>query len=289
MISSSLDPASVNMANNIIEITSCELMEKSSSLTLYYCEEIKSQLLIIDSDLIYLDNLPRLKHDPRRLIFLSRHSSASRTLSLLIHFTGNWTNEAKYGGKPSSLGISDPILGKIIFNSLSKTVIQENMEHIPISLEATHHGPSELDKPLVFVEIGSDLDAWKNKKLGYLWAITLIESIKKLLDQKYGNYVTAIGFGGPHYVPNFTEIERKTRIAMSHIAPKYVIDDIDKQIVSQAITRSETDTKLAIIDWKGLNSKQRKKILQILDTFTELEVARARNVLSNEKYHLRNK
>lgn len=284
IISSSLDPASINIANNLIETAGCELVEKSNSFVLYYCEEVKSRLIIVDSDLIYIDKLPVLKQNPKRFIFLSRHSSSSKTLSLLVHFTGNWTSEAKYGGKPYSLGISDPILGKLIFNALNETIIKENIRNIPISLEATHHGPSELDRPVVFVEIGSDLDAWKNKKLGYLWALTLIESINKLINKKYCNYITAIGFGGPHYAPNFTKIERETRIAIGHIAPKYVISSIDERMMLQAISRSETKTKLAILDWKGLNSEQRKKILHFLDTFTDLEVLRARSILNSNEY-----
>ncbi len=284
IISSLIDPASINMAKNLIEISDCELVNKTKNNELYYCDDIRSQLLIINSDLIDLEKLPSLEINPSRLIFLSRHSSTAKILSLSIHFTGNWTSEAKYGGKPFSLGISDPLLGKIIFNELNRIAEQEKLEKIPISLEATHHGPTELNKPLIFVEIGSDIDAWKNEKLGYLWAVTLYESLRRLLNRENNDYIPAVGFGGPHYAPNFTEIERRTRIAMGHIAPKYVIDQIDKRMILQAINRSKARPALAIIDWKGLNSEQRNKILNALRELTEIEVVRARNILSKGEY-----
>ncbi len=280
LVASSLDPASMNMVENLIGLANCETIRRTNQYEIYSCEEIRSPMLIVRSDLIHLKELPPINPAPSRLVFLSRHSSASKTLSLLMHFTGNWTNNNEYGGQPKSLGLSDPLLGKIIFLELNNKVSELGFDGIPISLEATHHGPTELDKPLIFVEIGSDLDAWRNRELGHLWAVTIIDAIKKIDNgDLLSRYEVALGFGGPHYAPNFTEIEKKTHIALSHIAPKHVVDNLDADLLSQAVERSANPPKLAILDWKGLNSNQRNKIQTLLEEFTDLEIVRARKLL----------
>ncbi len=280
-VASSVDPASMNIANNLLEVADWEKLDYPSlNKQAFFCREINSLLMVIDSELVFTENFPGINFDVERFIFLSRHESAAKLPALLLHFTGNWTEDVKLGGNARSLGVSDPVLGKVIFTNL--VVQAENAgvsERVKISLEATHHGPTSINKPLTFVEIGSDLEIWKNKKLGEVWANTLIEAIRDFLNRKTADYSVAIGFGGPHYAPNFTKVEIRSNIAMSHIAPKYVINDIDRDIIVQAIERSGQRPNLVLLDWKGLTNDQRKKLLTIFQDMEELNVLRTKDVL----------
>ncbi len=84
--------------------------------------------------------------------------------------------------------------------------------------------------------------------------------------QKYEGNEVWIGFGGPHYAPKFHDYLLNKQIMLGHIAPKYVIDMIDEEVVSLAMSRCLIRPKGALIDWKGMKSKQREKIINILDS-----------------------
>jgi len=186
------------------------------------------------------------------------------------------------GGYPNTLGISDPIFAKYAFiEILREKEKRDRLSEFEISLEATHHGPTQLNKPLTFIEIGSDPDKWRNKEAGEAWAHAIIRALERLQRKKdYKNLVVAIGFGGPHYAPNFSKVERETCIAMGHIAPKYVIDQISPHVLRQAYLKNMVKPKLALIDWKGLTGAQREKVITLLKELNfNLEIVKIHTAL----------
>ena len=80
-----------------------------------------------------------------------------------------------------------------------------------MSLEVTHHGPSEVKEPLLYMEVGSDEAAWANMDA----CRAVIEAIVELSRGDPPTVKTAIGFGGPHYAPNFTEAVKGGEIAFN--------------------------------------------------------------------------
>jgi D-aminoacyl-tRNA deacylase len=87
--------------------------------------------------------------EPECIIFVSRHVGETGAL-LTAHYTGNF-GEAKFGGRPRELSRSCPNLHKAIVDSLRKYA-PSNYE---VGIECTHHGPSDVNVPSMFVEIGS--------------------------------------------------------------------------------------------------------------------------------------
>jgi len=75
----------------------------------------------------------------------------------------------------------------------------------------------------------------------------------------------AIGFGGPHYAPNFTEVVLKGRVAVGHILPNYAFDYIDETMFSQMIEKTIPKPELALVDWKGLKSEEKVKVKELCE------------------------
>jgi len=128
------------------------------------------------SDSIYtsgLDEIPGVES----IIFASRHSSSSGQATLTVHATGNPLNEAKYGGNPQSLGIADPNRMKAALSVLESEVLEENLPY-NVSLEATHHGPTEMNVAVMFVEIGSEPIQWGDPLAGEAAAKAIVKAVR---------------------------------------------------------------------------------------------------------------
>ena len=184
--------------------------------------------------------------NPQAYIFLSRHSAESGIASLTAHTTGNFSGEAKFGGAGKELGRADPSLLKNYLIALWKH--RGEVKEYEISMEATHHGPTALQKPVLFVELGSSEKYWGDKKAASVVGRALMESLReKTIWSK-----VAIGFGGTHYPEKFTELQIEGDMAFAFIAPKYALGHVDEKMVGQMIQRSTAPVRYAALDWKGL-------------------------------------
>jgi len=224
IVTSKKDPASMNIRKVLLDLEDWYLSEytfKDEPIL----ESKKYYLITIRDDLIFSDYLKNLPIPITGLIFASRHESKSKIPCLLVHFPGNWTDSAPYGGRPRSLSIADPLRMKALFITLLNVHHEYNLKGITVGIEVTHHGPTDLNFPSVFIEIGSSLEMWKNPKLGEIISRTILEHEKNIPD----NNTIALGFGGPHYAPNFVKIITQKKFALSHIAPK-----VRKKAVSKA-------------------------------------------------------
>ena len=151
---------------------------------------------------------------------------------------------------------------KQFFEQLHKNVEEYSLKDYKITLEATHHGPL-IEKPCVFVEIGSTIEEWKNRRAGFILARSLSETLKNLHKNEYNE--VAVGIGGPHYCPNFNKIQLNSNIAVSHIIPQYSFP-ITEEMIKEAIEKTDEEVDLVLLDWKGLGkSEERKKVIEILD------------------------
>ena len=215
------------------------------------------ELIITNRDLIYCDHLD--KHFKTDLfIFGSRHKSESQRPGLLVHSTGNWSDEAKFGGNPYELAIAPAYAIK---EALLELKLQQNRLNLPfdVTLEVSHHGPTNLTIPLVFIELGSNEEHWKHE----LGAEAVARAIMKVAVSK-NRYKTVIGFGGTHYCPNFNRLVYDSELATSHITPKYFLENID-QMVEKAVKRTMESVTLAALDWKGMTSKHKEKVISNLE------------------------
>ncbi|MGB9635117.1 MAG: D-aminoacyl-tRNA deacylase [Candidatus Micrarchaeia archaeon] len=182
-------------------------------------------------------------------IMLSRHKSEKGVRAITCHHTGNWTGEALYGGMPRDVCISVPGIERGIAEEVMKRVASVN--GYEFTLEVTHHGPTG-DFPLLFVEIGSCEQDWRNKDAG----MAIAEALNEFEVSGEGEVV--MGVGGPHYAPNFTKLIKRYRIG--HIIPKYAIDGLEYETFVKGIEKSVEKTEKVLVDWKGLDAGQRSKI-----------------------------
>ncbi len=101
--------------------------------------------------------------EPDYYVFASRHRSESGARTLTVHVTGNLTKKAEVGGRPEELAYANPDAMKVALIELEKGRKERGLDY-KVSMEATHHGPTGLERPVLFVEVGSTEAEWRNEK-----------------------------------------------------------------------------------------------------------------------------
>ncbi len=192
--------------------------------------------------------------NPQAYIFLSRHSAESGIASLTAHTTGNFSAEAKFGGSGRELGRADPSLLKNYLKTLWGH--RDEAAGYEITMEATHHGPTSLQKPVLFVELGSSEKYWGDRRA----AAVVGESLMESLEEKNIWTKVAVGFGGTHYPEKFTKMVVEGDMAFAFVAPKYALEHLDEKVVGQMLQRSTAPVRYAVLDWKGLGQHKEKVV-----------------------------
>ena len=218
-------------------------------------------LLIISTPAIQADWLEE-KYDYDGFIFLSKHAAESGVLALTCHSTGNFS-EAKFGGNPGQMAIPHPDIQKKYLQKLWKN--KKQFSEFQIIIEATHHGPTALNKPTIFIEIGTTEKQWSD--------VPLCESVAKLVDEtlteKIPKNPIAICFGGTHYPEKFTKELLEGKFGLGTVMPKHALDHLDESLFSHILERNQKATT-ALLDWGGLGPNK-KKLLELLKS-TKLDV-----------------
>ena len=157
--------------------------------------------------------------------------------------------------------MSSAVFMKQAFQKLRKNIKQYDLDDYNLTLECTHHGPF-IDKPCMFIEIGSTENEWNDKRAAFVIAKTIADIIKTYKENPYNE--VAVGIGGPHYCPGFNKIQLNSNFAISHIIPEYSLP-LSEEMIKEAISRTFEELDLVILDWKGLgNSEARQQVLNVL-------------------------
>lgn len=204
--------------------------------------------------------------NPQAYIFLSKHVAESGIASLTAHTTGNFSEKAEVGGRAREMGRVDPGLLKNYMVSLSGR--RAKAKDYEITIEATHHGPTSLLRPVLFVEIGAAEKNWGDAKAASVVADALMES---LTERKVWDKV-AIGFGGTHYPEKFNSLLVEGDMALTFVVPKYALGNIDEKMMGEMLQKTSSPVRYAAIDWKGLGP-HKERITALADQFG-LEVIR---------------
>jgi D-aminoacyl-tRNA deacylase len=206
--------------------------------------------------------------NPDLLIFASRHRSKTARPAFLVHTTGNWGKKADFGGEPQTLSKTSALLHRAGFISLTEKEFPPILTDFSLDIEVTHHGPTTLDLPLIFMELGSSELEWKIDDAGVLLTNTIINTIRKYIEyNEAGDQIIGLGFGGTHYAPNFHRLIRNNNLAMSFICPKYFIQELDDDLIKQMINNTLEKIDYFIIDWKGTNSDDKKHLIPLLEEY----------------------
>ena len=220
-------------------------------------------LAIISSPTISADWLEE-KFDYDGYIFLSKHAAESGVLALTCHNTGNFS-DAKFGGHNRQVSIPHPYIQKSYIQNLWNS--KHKFPEFQITIEATHHGPTALNKPALFIEIGTTEKEWNDTNLCNSVGQIIIDVMK---EQKK-SYPIAICFGGTHYPEKFTNELIHGSHSLGTVIPKHALEQIDQSLFSHIIERNVGAT-VALLDWNGMG-KNKQKILGMLES-TDLEIIR---------------
>ena len=198
--------------------------------------------------------------NPQAYIFLSKHAAESGIASLTAHTTGNFSGKAEVGGRPREMGRADPNLLKNYLLSLSKR--RRSAEGYEITMEATHHGPTSLAKPVLFVEIGSSERNWGDEAAAAVVAEALMESLEESRTWEK----VAIGFGGTHYPGKFNQLLLEGDVALSFAVPKHSLEEVDEAMMGEMLRKTSAPVRYAALDWKGLG-QQKEKVVGLVEKF----------------------
>lgn len=188
------------------------------------------------------------------VIFMSRHAAASGEASLTVHPIGNF-HENKFGGKERTLVRSNP---PVMNDALRRIAKYNDMDNFRVCFEVTHHGPW-LNKPTFFIEIGSDERNWGNERAADILS-------DALLGMEPNGYDTAVGVGGGHYAPRFTEVALGFKINFGHMLPNYHLEgNSDEDIVRMVKDACEASgAALVYMHRKSLKGPEEKRISELI-------------------------
>jgi D-aminoacyl-tRNA deacylase len=134
-----------------------------------------------------------------------------------------------------------------------------------IIIEATHHGPTALSKPTIFIEIGTTEKQWIDESLCSSVAKLVLETMSEPIPKS----PIAICFGSTHYPEKFTKELIHGDHALGTVIPKHSLEHLDEELFSHIISQNK-EAKTALLDWTGLGT-HKQKVLDMLST-TNLQV-----------------
>ncbi|WP_318566880.1 D-aminoacyl-tRNA deacylase [Salinigranum marinum] len=204
------------------------------------------ELRTFDELHLRLDDAADAFTEPSLLLFLSRHSGETGPL-LSAHFTGNF-GPAEYGGSDGELARACPRAQQAVVAALDR--------HAPdgydVGIECTHHGPSRIGVPSMFVELGSSDEEWDDPNGARAVARAVLDLSGVPADRTDGDRTRhVVGFGGGHYAPRFERIVRETDWAVGHVGADWPLDAMGHprehpEVVRGAFEASAAD--LAVVD-----------------------------------------
>jgi D-aminoacyl-tRNA deacylase len=222
-------------------------------------------LATMDSDIVEPPDLDA-HFRPQAYIFLSTHRAESGIPSLTVHTTGNFTDKVVLGARPREMGAIDPDLQKNYLIALNER--RSQLEGYEVTIEATHHGPTSLRRPVLFVELGSTERQWGDSHAAEVISDALMAS---LVSGKKWDKV-ALAFGGTHYPEKFNKALLESEYALSAVVAKHYLEWIDGEMFGQLIQRTSKFPRFVLVDWKGAGP-HREKIILLSKQFA-LEVVR---------------
>lgn len=253
IIATEKDLASKNIANRISELGRFKPVQDKPYKTLKRGEDL---LIWHEQDLVFADDLSNYI-EPECFIFVFRHLSKNNEALLSVHTTGNLTSEVRRAGNPYELGIAHP--GYML--AMLRNLKMYAPEGFKVSYEATHHSPTNLRKPLMFVEIGSTEEQWNDPKA----VDAVAKSVIDFLGNPLSEYTACIGLGGGHYADRFTRRALEENMAFGHIIPSYEFGKINRDVIQQAIEKT-IGVKKAVLDKRSQGTEsERETILEVIE------------------------
>lgn len=243
VVVSRMDEASVNIRNRLLEEGEFEEREPRGDWGAEWVGE-NHVVVEVEGMHLYLDGfdekLRSVGLDPSLVVFASRHSGETGPL-LSAHFTGNF-GDADFGGRPGSLAAPAPHALKQLLMYFDR----EKPGDFEVGMEATHHGPSELEVPSLYSEVGSGEEEWGREDAGRVVARGILELGEGLPEARQ----VLLGVGAGHYAPRCTRLILETDTAFGHVVPEYELP-VDEELLQEAFRVSGADYVLPLRDFES--------------------------------------
>ncbi|MCU4717218.1 D-aminoacyl-tRNA deacylase [Halapricum hydrolyticum] len=200
-----------------------------------------------------LDAVDTVFDDPDLLVFASKHAGETGKL-LTAHHTGNF-GPAEYGGEDGAFARAAPNAHASVVEALSRHA----PEAYEVGMECTHHGPTDIDTPSMFVEVGSAEPQWDDPDAARAVAKAILDLRGIAPDAPRENDARRhlVGFGGGHYAPRFERVVRETDWAIGHIGADWALDAMgepDHEVLRAAFEASGAEYALLADDRPDLAS-----------------------------------
>lgn len=257
MVCSLEDNASVNIRDRILALADWTEQGTMEGSPVYYLKDMA--LITVPRLHLWNDNIDKaaaraLGTSVEEVVFLSRHKAASGKRSLTVHPIGNW-GRADYGGREGTVVPSAPHLMSSLLRQLKEEAAGLEFE---ITFEVTHHGPY-LETPTLFIEIGSSEATWGDHDAAQAIA-------RSLLNVEVSAYPVAMGIGGGHYAPRFSESSLFKKIDFGHMLPNHAFDLEDKEGLADKIRRGMegSGASLAYIHRKSMKRSEATTLSELV-------------------------
>ena len=259
IVASKTDQASLNIAQNIIREAGLVRQPVSGQWEIYQNIDGQPELVLINKELIYTEPAD-LPQEARPLVFVSKHRSNTDTPALTVHANGNLTGEALYGGQPEQVAMVEPFRIHAALSTVSSEVNRLGLG-IEVTMEATHHGPTNFPVPTCFVEVGSGPAQWGDQVLGNIVAKAAITAAQSTQHST----PTAVGFGGTHYPARHTKLNIEGKYHVGHVVSRYSFDgQVSDRVLQDTFKKTVEGCRTGLVDWKGLKGEQRRSLLDKL-------------------------
>ena len=243
IVVSRADRASEHIGERLLEVASWTEREDPSRPDAEgggtYYEREGFELRTFDDLHLHLGGADEAFDDPEFLVFVSRHSGDTGPL-LSAHFTGNF-GPAEYGGEAREFARACPNAATAVLDALSARA----PAGYDVSMECTHHGPTDVGAPSMFVELGSGDEEWDDPEgaRAVARAVLDLDSVAPDCERQ------VVGLGGGHYVPRFTRVVSQTSWAVGHVASDWQLDELgdpreNEGVLARAFEASAADRAL---------------------------------------------
>ena len=252
-MSSKADKASSLMAQVLTEEYGFKESENFKNSQIFVRNE--DALVFSGKDVLQIDDLD---FSPEAYIFLSRHFSQSGTPTITSHFPGNIGEDTSHGGRARELAWTYPSLQKCFMQSVWK--LKDEARPYDIVIESTHHGPTSVDRPVLFVELGSTEKEWTDLH----GASVVCKALSATLDNFKKSTKIGIGLGGSHYSEKFTRLLAEGDAALAGFISKHNLPNVTEDTIDSLVSRSCEEITEAYLDWKGMG-QEKQRIIEILE------------------------
>lgn len=189
-------------------------------------------------------------------VFLSRHAAESGVLALTCHSTGNF-GPARLGGRDGQVAVPYPEMHGAYMRLLHAD--RGRFAGFEVTIEATHHGPTDLDRPSVFVEVGTTEAQWIDDRLCASVAGLARQAAESVAAGAAGRRPRAVCFGGTHYPKKFTRAAVEGRYDLGTVMPRHALGLLDDRMLGHILDRN-APVDAALVDAGGMGGHKSRVI-----------------------------